>query len=151
MKRKFHDLALTALAALIMLSAASLVALADVVEPDADTVTTGNQGSLDLGTVAPGAVLTPSVSFQLACTGNKHVDSGQTVSLAFDLGTSTVPAGGLLSATDATIGAIPLSWPEDAGGAPNCGLPRTLGASRAATGPRRARRWNRHAWAATAS
>lgn len=95
----------------------------DVVNPDGDFVTPGNQTSVDLGNVAPGAVLTTYVSFQLVCTGNKHVDNGQTVNITFFLGGSTVPTGGSLSATNASIGPIPAAWPDDTTGPSNCGTP----------------------------
>jgi hypothetical protein len=129
-----------------MLIAIPAVALADVIVADADLVTLGNQAGtptnpIDLGTVGPGAVVKPNgqlpqVSFLLQCSGNRHVDDTQTVSLAFSQANSTIPSDGLLSATDTTIGkpatdtdpGIPASWPEDASGMPNCGsTPPTFG------------------------
>jgi hypothetical protein len=98
----------------------AVVAYADVIAPDADLVAVGNQTSRNLGTVAPGATLTPQVTFELQCAGNQHVDNGQSVSLTFNSGGSTVPAGGSLNATNATIGPVPASWPDDANG---CGSP----------------------------
>jgi hypothetical protein len=100
---------------------ASSLAFADTLAWDGDIVTAGNQSTVNLGTVGPGAVLTPKASFRLVCNGNRHADAGQTVALTFSLGASTVPAGGSLSAGDASIGAVPASWPDDATGPDNCG------------------------------
>jgi hypothetical protein len=94
------------------------VAYADQIDEDADLVAAGNQASRDLGTVAPGAILTPPVSFELQCNGNRHVNSGQSVNLTFSLSGSTVP-GGNLSATNTTIGPIPASWPDDGTNCPS--------------------------------
>ena len=117
------------LGTLIATAALAVVAYADTITPDGDTITPGDQSSVNLGTVAPGAVLTPSTSFRLTCTGKQHPDQGQTISLTFNLGSSTVPAGSL-SATNPTVGAIPASWPDDTtgGGSTNCSSPaQTLG------------------------
>src|SRR5574341_1402545 len=114
-KRK---LALGLSLAVILAMVITTLALADVI--DGDTVASGIP-TANLGTVSPGAILTPQVTFQLDCTGNKHVDNGQTVNLTFSLAGSTVPAGGSLSATNASIGPIPSAWPDDTTGSPNCG------------------------------
>jgi len=106
--------------ALIMAMLFTSIGLADTISSDADIVAVGNNPSQNLGTVAPGATLTPQVSFQLVCNGNKHVDVSQTVNLQLNLAGSTVP-GGSLSATNASIGAIPSAWPDDATGPDNCG------------------------------
>lgn len=89
------------------------VGYADVIAPDADFVTAGNQTSRNLGNVAPGATLMPQVNFELQCAGAQHVDNGKSVTLNFDSGSSTIPAGGSLSATNTSIGPIPASWPDD--------------------------------------
>ena len=113
------------LIAVLALLAVPLVALADEVVVDGDTVASGNQSIIDLGTVAPGAKLNPQVSFTLVCSSKQHVDQGQILTLAFSLSGSTVPADGSLSATDASIGAIPADWPDDttSSGSTNCGSP----------------------------
>jgi len=103
--------------AVVMSMLFTSLALADLV--DGDTVLSGTS-SANLGTVAPGTILTPQVTFQLLCNGNKHVDIGQTVNLTFSLAGSTVPAGSL-SASNASIGTIPVAWPDDATGPDNCG------------------------------
>ena len=101
------------LGTLLLAAALAAVAYADQIEPDADLVLVGDQSSRNLGTVAAGATVTPGVSFELHCNGNKHVNSGQNVDLTFSLAGSTVPPGGSLSATGASIGPIPPSWPDD--------------------------------------
>src|SRR5215204_3634190 len=107
-----------------MLLAFAGVAFADLVVPDADTVSpTTNQSSLALGTASPGQVFNKSVSFQLQCNGARHVDNGQTVNLSYSSGGSTIPTGGNLSATGTSIGSIPASWPDDATGSDNCPSP----------------------------
>ena len=106
-----------ALAMVIMLAFTSLV-LADDIIPDADIVVPGDNTSVSLGSVAPGAILTPKVSFKLACSGNKHVDNGQTVNLSYTSSGSTIPAGGSLSVDPTSIGAIPSAWPDDGNNCP---------------------------------
>jgi PKD domain-containing protein len=123
-KRKFsYGLTFALVLAMIMTS----LALADQVQPDADTVTTGDQSTRSLGTVAPGATLTPDVSFGLQCQSNaNHVDNGATVNISFIAvgpGGSSAPAGGSLSATNTTIGAIPSAWPDDGN---SCGVTTPL-------------------------
>src|SRR6186997_534442 len=97
------------------------VALADQITPDGDVVSPGDQATVNLGTVAPGAVLTPKTSFKLECNGNNHADNGQTVNLTFSLAASTVPSGGSLSATNASIGPVPSSWADDGNQCPGQG------------------------------
>ena len=103
------------LGAILVAAAIAAVGWADTVTPDADVLTAGNQSSKSLGTVSPGATLTPPVSFQLVCNGQKHVDSNQVVTMS--LQTATVnggaPSAGQVTATNATIGPIPSSWPDD--------------------------------------
>jgi len=115
-RKKFTWAFTLALAALVVIPFA---AFADVINPDGDILQTGDQNPVNLGTVAPGTVLTPKVSFTLACSGNKHVDDSQSVAINFSSAHSTVPAGSL-SATNTTIGAttgpdlgVPASWPDD--------------------------------------
>jgi hypothetical protein len=105
------------------------VAGADTVTADGDTVTLGNQGTVNLGIVSPGATLTPKASFTLTCTGKQHPDLSQRVVLSYDAGSSNVAPGGTLTATNATIGPMPSSWPDDTtgGGTTNCPSPLTMG------------------------
>ena len=101
-----------------ILVAIPAVALADIIVADGDTVTVGNQAGtstnpIDVGKVKAGGTVTKQVSFQLVCSGNNHVNQGQTVTLDSTPGTSGVPSGGTLTATAATIGPIPDSLPDD--------------------------------------
>jgi hypothetical protein len=100
-------------AALIAVGSFAAVSWADTIAPDADVVAIGNQASRNFGTVAPGATLTPAVSFELQCAGNQHVDNGGSVTFTFSAVGSTIPAGGSMTATSAAIGPIPSSWPDD--------------------------------------
>ncbi len=123
-------MALALIAALIL----PWTALADDLLLDGDVVTVGNQETVNLGTVAPGAILYPQVSFQLVCSGKQHVDEGKKVTLSYSFSGSSLdglalPAGSV-AGTDSTIGDVPASWPEDAqgGGSTNCDpTPQTLG------------------------
>jgi hypothetical protein len=115
--------------AVVMAMLVTSLALADTVEPDNDFVTTGNQTSINLGNVAPGATLTPQVSFTLVCAGNNHVDNPQSVSVAFTSAGSSFPLGGSLGASTATIGAtsgdvgVPIAWPDDGSNCSSAGSP----------------------------
>jgi hypothetical protein len=117
-RRRRHLVQLAAVTAFVVVGVAS----ADTVTADGDTVTAGDQALVNLGLVGPGAELTPQTSFLLTCTGKSHPDFGQTLSLTFSLAGSTVPTGGSLSATNASIGSIPSDWPDDTtgGGSTNC-------------------------------
>jgi REJ domain. len=102
------------------------IALADTVQADADVLTLGNQTTVDLGTVVPGATLDPTVRFYLTCEGKSHADEGQTVTIAYNAGGSTAPAvgGASVSATAGSVGPVPENWPDDvATGSGNCGSP----------------------------
>ena len=100
------------------------IASADTVQSDADVLTMGNQTSVNLGTVAPGATINPAVRFYLTCDGKSHADSGQTVTIAFNASSSSGPSGGSVSATDGSVGPTPTTWPDDvATGSGNCGTP----------------------------
>src|SRR5215207_4737535 len=94
---------------------ATAVALADVIDADVVSADSGNQTTRNLGTVAPGATLTPPVSFQLKCAGNKHVDANQAVQMTFDGAMLDSSAVGIsvVSATNSTINAPGASWPDD--------------------------------------
>jgi hypothetical protein len=103
------------LGAILVATAVAAVGWADVVAADADLVTAGNQGSMALGTVSPGGTLTTPVSFELQCSGTKHVDQNQTVTLARSSATIDAVAVGTsdVAATSVTVGPIPASWPDD--------------------------------------
>jgi hypothetical protein len=115
-----------------LLLAVPAIALADIIVADGDIITTGNQAGtaanpIDIGKVKAGGSVSRQVSFQLVCNGNKHVDQGQTITLDATPGTTGVPAGGSLTATAATIGPVPASWPDDSGTNTDCATtPQTL-------------------------
>ena len=71
-------------------------ALADAAIADADVVTSGNQGTIDLGTVAAGSSHALDVGFDLMCTGTTHVPAGTTVTLT---PTAAPPGNGSITAT----------------------------------------------------
>jgi hypothetical protein len=98
------------------------VAVADTITPDGDALTTAVQGTVDLGTVPPGAVLTKNVRFILTCDASKHVDLGQKVNLTQGPGTAA-PAGGAITVGSGSIGPIPATWPDDTTGSTNCASP----------------------------
>lgn len=125
MRRGRFSLILGTLFAALTLGA--VFAYADTITSDGDIVTAGDQSTVNLGTVAPGAVLTPKTSFTLNCAGKNHPDQGQTINLTYSSASSTIPAGSL-SATNAAIGPIPASWPDDTsgGGSTNCPSPLTM-------------------------
>jgi hypothetical protein len=116
--------ALLVLAACLVAVSAAAMSRADDVVPDGDIVTAGDQALVNLGTVAPGAVLTPKTSFRLICDSKNHVDQGQTVTMTYSGSSSVIPAGSM-TATNASIGPIPASWPDDTsgGGSTNCTNP----------------------------
>src|SRR6266540_1270489 len=76
------------------------IAFADAVVADGDVVAPGVQGTVDLGQVAPGAVIDFDVPFTLECSGTKHVNSNQFVILRFG---AIVPAGGDATGTNSII------------------------------------------------
>jgi len=108
-----HKFSVSLSLALILAMLVTSLALADTIQSDGDIVAPNIQTTLNLGTVAPGATLSPKVSFQLSCDGNKHVDNGQSVILSYNASASTVPADGSLTASQVSIGGIPLTWPDD--------------------------------------
>jgi hypothetical protein len=114
---------LTVAAGLIAVAFAA-ISWADVVVPDGDVVSVGDQSTVNLGNVSPGATLTPKTSFKLVCDSKNHVDLGQTLTLSYSSSSSTIP-GGSMTATNASIGPIPASWPDDSSGSgtTNCPSP----------------------------
>ena len=127
LRRQFRRFLKTGFFVLALAGALAIAAVswADVVVPDGDVVSAGDQSSVDLGTVSPGQLLTKSVSFRLVCDSKNHLDSGQSLALDFALAQSTVPSGGSLGATNASVGPIPASWPDDTtgSGSTNCPSP----------------------------
>ena len=70
---------LAAAAAITLLTIPS--AFAETVAADGDFVTAGNQTTIDVGTVAPGADVPWYVYFVVTCSGTNHVDANQSVKL----------------------------------------------------------------------
>lgn len=121
MKNKFLNAFVIAL--ILFQSVVPITALADDIVADGDILSTGNQTTINLGTVSAGAEISQQVSFTLVCSTKQHVDQGQVVNLAASA--ITVPAGGSLSATDAALLPVPVAWPDDTsgGGTTNCPSP----------------------------
>jgi hypothetical protein len=110
--------ALAAAASLLL----SGMALADSVAADGDVVTAGVQTFVDLGTVGPGATISRDVNLTLFCSGIRHVDPDQDVTVSQTGG--TVPAeGGSVTATGTTIGPVPVEWANDTAGISGCSGP----------------------------
>ena len=111
-----------AVLAVVVLLASAAIAFADNVPADASLSVAGNQGSLYIGKHTPGEVVDVNVAFRLTCstTGRALVGSVINVTLAG----GTVPLDGAATATPATIGPVPSSWP--APGAPCSSPPQTL-------------------------
>src|SRR5215211_2848753 len=108
----------------VLIAIPAVGAIADTIAADADFVTANNQSGtnpnpIDMGKVKAGGSVSKQVSFQLVCAGNNHVNNGQTVTLDATPGTTGVPTGGSVQATAATIGPIPLSWPDDGNACPS--------------------------------
>jgi hypothetical protein len=101
--------AATAATALVLASAT--FASADSLVAGGDVVSPGAAMPIDLGAVAPGAMLTVDVPFFLACTNSSHVNRNQVVTItpAF----SSIDGDGSVAATGTTIGPPPATWPLD--------------------------------------
>lgn len=102
---------------------ATATTFAESIAADADAVSTGDQATVDLGSVAPGQSVPVDVTFRLDCSGTSHVDAGQSVRLS--PGTRTIPLGGSYS-----VGSVTLTpgagWPADGDACP-AGLPGVTG------------------------
>jgi hypothetical protein len=95
----------------VLLAIPAVAAIADQLNVDGDILTNATT-NVNLGDVNPGQTLSPQVSFQLNCNSQNHVNQGATVSLNYSAANSTIPSGGSLSATNASI-SVPNSWPAD--------------------------------------
>ena len=109
---------------LLFMTCALLVAVpavafaADQLIADGDTVTAGDQASRNLGTVAPGASVSPNVNFYLDCNGNNHFNSTETADINFTSSSikdsaGNTPATGSVSAASLSNVSGPTSWPSD--------------------------------------
>src|SRR4051812_11576770 len=93
--------------AVSLLIVASLVAYADTVPGDGDSVAPGNQSMRDLGSASPGQVVAVPVTFSLVCGGLTHATPGSTITLTFD--SAIVPGDGQADASGTTI-PVPNNW-----------------------------------------
>lgn len=98
--------ALTAAAVLLVAGGA----FADTVAPNPDAITLEHSGAVDLGTVAPGAVIPVDVPLRLTCSGTAHVTNGESAILTF--AAATVPGDGAVSPGDGTVGPVS-GFPSD--------------------------------------
>jgi hypothetical protein len=104
--------------AVVSVMAFAGAAAADNLRADGDAVTPGAQTFVDLGEVAPSAVISVPVAFELVCTSSTHPDAGQTITLTWSA--QSAPAGGaVLSATGATVGPVPAGWTVDLASCPS--------------------------------
>jgi hypothetical protein len=87
-------------------------AAADTARLDGDILTPMIDATVELGPVAPGEVRSVDLRLVLTCTGTSHVDPGQTVTAGIDSAVAPLD-GAILSATDATVGPVPASWPAE--------------------------------------
>lgn len=99
-----------AAAAMVMIVAATATAFAESIVADADSVSTGDQATFDLGSALPNQDVRVDVTFRLDCSGTSHVDAGQSVRLS--PGPRTIPPGGSFG-----VGTVVLTpgsgWPAD--------------------------------------
>ena len=115
MQRRMLSRAATAALSVLLLTA--VAAQADTVPADGDSVTPGNQGSIDLGQAMPGQTITWPVGFHLTCAGLGHAEPGATITLTQS--GSIVPDGGSVSATTTSIGPVPADWTAPGEGCPS--------------------------------
>jgi HYR domain-containing protein len=94
------------------------VASADAVRADGDVIAPGAQTTIDLGDVAPGAIVTIPVGFELTCAGTSHPDRGQTITMSL-LVASPAPGGAVISVVPGEIAPIPDSWVADGATCPD--------------------------------
>ena len=103
--------------AVISLLAATAVVFADTIPADGDSVEPGNQNLIELGTRAPGEVVTWDVGFSLTCAGLSHAAPGQTITI--QLSSVQVPLNATATATSTTIGPVPATWTAGGAGCPS--------------------------------
>ncbi len=101
-----------ALAAGLALAAAP-AAFADSFSVDGDSFTTAVETSVDLGSVAPGAVIDRGVGWVLTCSGTDHLDPGSSISIS--VMSTSAPVGGAMTAAGGTFGPL-ATWPVDGSG-----------------------------------
>jgi hypothetical protein len=92
------------------------LAAADTVAADGDAVTAGDQVFVDLGIVAPGAVLTVGADLRLTCHNAVHAAAGSVIRV--DASSITSPEGGALAVAPGRI-TVPSTWPASGDGCPD--------------------------------
>lgn len=102
--------------AIVAALAASLTlptsAWADSLSAGSDQVLAGTDPTLDVGTVAPGAIVDLAIPFWLVCANGSHVDPGQTVALAYAGGIAPLD-GQIVTVGDGSAGPVPGDWTPD--------------------------------------
>ncbi len=93
------------------------IAHADSVAADGDVLSSTVDGTVNLGSVDPGAEVIVDVRFVLACAGLSHVDPGQSIRLAF-AGGSQPGDGAIVSVSSATLDPVEGTWAADDEGCP---------------------------------
>jgi hypothetical protein len=109
---------------LVLALAVPTVAAADTVFADGDALSPGNQMTVHLGEVAPGAMVPVDVAMRLTCKNSSHVAAGSTI--AVTVTDQVLPVDGSATSTPGSIN-IPADWPAPGTGCPEYGLPTTLG------------------------
>lgn len=88
------------------------VAVADNFSVDGDTASTATTGK-DFGAVDPAQEVSAGVEWALRCTGNAHIDAGQSFKGTYDAGASSVPSGGTVLDNGGVTIPRPSAWPAD--------------------------------------
>jgi hypothetical protein len=116
----------------VLLAVPAVAFAADQLLSDVDTINAGPQPVRDLGTVAPGATLTPNVNFSVVCNGAAgHFNSDDSVTLNFVSGSvSPAAAGASVTATNAVVSG-PSSWATDSAGCGSFTTAQATGSSQA--------------------
>ncbi|MCJ7711401.1 MAG: HYR domain-containing protein [Chloroflexi bacterium] len=91
------------------------LAFADTLATDGDAVTAGNQTSVDLGEVAPGASVSVDVVLRLTCKYPAHAAAGSIIDITAS--SITVPDDGALIVSPGRI-RVPATWPAYGEGCP---------------------------------
>ena len=112
MRHRF--LARSAVAAVALSLLVATVAFADTIGRDADPAAPGVQSELDLGSVAPGAVIDVPIDFWVSCTNMQHLDAGQSVDVEIDGVTHS--SDGTATMIPVTIGPPSEAWSGDGDG-----------------------------------
>jgi hypothetical protein len=108
-----HGAARAAIAAVVLVLAAAPAVLADTFSVDGDSFSVEPDTTVDLGSVAPGAVIDRGVGWVLTCSGTEHLDPGTSITIS--VMSASAPAGGAMTAGGGTFGPLS-SWPADGSG-----------------------------------